>query len=210
MAYQKLREYSGSLYGAPSYSGIEYDWEVPDNTVVGSPGGVSSTQHYYTKGFYGQGSSTPDIYAGEGRMYPYGVLGSAYQYGQTAAVHQGIFDTPPDQMFTQNNSTPTIQEAYESIPTPDGHSATPVEKFTEAHGRVRVKVNPWILFLLFIIAYIAIDFISLGTQTYIQQRFHKGSTPSWKNYLLYGGIAAVILIAVAYITGTSLIEIENL
>ena len=64
--YQTLSKYSGSLYGRPEYDGIEYDWEVPDNLVVGSPGGVSSIHHHYTKGFNGRGNTSSDIYAGQG------------------------------------------------------------------------------------------------------------------------------------------------
>jgi len=125
MAYQTLQNYKGSLYGAPSYTGIEYDVEVPDNTVVASPGGVSSTQHHYTKGFYGDGGSSWDFYAGQNLRYPYGEFGGMYMMGQNAPHDMGYYTRPPDPTYIQNQSGPmapgvlpqnaTVRDNYEMI-----------------------------------------------------------------------------------------------
>ena len=59
--HQNLGRYDGSLYGEIDNRGMEYSTQVPDNMVIGSPGGVSSTHHHYTRGkkqaldiFFGQ------------------------------------------------------------------------------------------------------------------------------------------------------------
>ncbi len=105
--FKNLDRYGGSLIsnGSPQYGGIEYDYEVPDNIVVASPGGVSTTQHHWTKGMYGNGASTYDIYAGEGNRYPYGEFGNLYQVGQNAGTEMGLYPSPPDQMYTPNQSS---------------------------------------------------------------------------------------------------------
>jgi len=99
--YQNLNAYAGSLYGEPSYQGIEYDWEVPENQVYGSPGGVDSTRHHWTKGFYGRDTSS-DVYAGQGDRYISGVYGSLYNTGQSAPDAMGYYPAAPDYQYWQN------------------------------------------------------------------------------------------------------------
>jgi hypothetical protein len=100
--YQTLSNYSGSLYGHPQYNGIEYDWEVPDNLVVGSPGGVSTIHHHYTKGFDGRGNTSSDIYAGQADRYISGIYGNLYQTGQEAGQNMGYYPAAPDYQYWQN------------------------------------------------------------------------------------------------------------
>lgn len=101
-SYQGLNKYKGSLYGEPFYNGIEFDFEVPDNLVVSSPGGLSTTQHHYTKGFYGEGASSWDIYGGEGQRYPYAEHGNLYAVGHNAPQQQHEYSQyPPDMMYPQ-------------------------------------------------------------------------------------------------------------
>lgn len=105
MSYQKFQNYNGSLYGNfPEYEGIEYDWEVPNKSVVSSPGGVSSVQHHWTKGFYGKGNTSSDIYAGQGDRYISGEYGNMYQAGQTATQDQGYYTDAPDYQYWKNET----------------------------------------------------------------------------------------------------------
>ena len=133
ISYQQLDRYKGSLYGSAQYNGIEYDWETPDNQVIGSPGGVSGTHHHYTKGMYSPEVSYSDIYGGEPPAYKYGEFGSLYQTGQSAPYYMGVFQQPRDPMFTQNggmtridNFAPGMEKgvspsggSMEMIPPPD-------------------------------------------------------------------------------------------
>jgi len=100
--HQKISGYSGSLYGEPHYQGIEYDWEVPDDTVVGSPGGLATRFHHYTKGFYGRGETSSDVYGGQQQIYNTGIYGNLYQSGQTAPQAMGYYSAAPDYQFWQN------------------------------------------------------------------------------------------------------------
>jgi hypothetical protein len=111
--YQSLNDYQGGLYGKPQYFGLEYDESVPDNTIIASPGGSSSTYHHYTKGFYGIGGSSSDLYAGEGRRYPYAEYGNLYQVGQTGGQESYIYPPVPDPRYTANQSSTPIRDGFE-------------------------------------------------------------------------------------------------
>ena len=102
MSYQNLNGYTGELYGEPQYKNAEYDWEIADNLLVGSPGGVSSIHHHYTKGFNGKGNSSSDIYAGQGQRYISGEYGNLYQTGHMASQAQGMYAAAPDYQYWQN------------------------------------------------------------------------------------------------------------
>jgi len=99
-----MSNYIGSLYGQPNYDGVAYDWEIPDNLVLASPGGVSSVHHHWTKGFNGIGNTSSDIYAGQAQRYNAGVYGNLYQTGQTSSQFMGYYPKAPDYQFWQNQS----------------------------------------------------------------------------------------------------------
>ena len=241
--YQTLHRYKGSIYGAPQYTGIEYDYEVPDNIVVSSPGGVSSVQHHWTKGFYGNGASTYDVYAGEGNAYPYGELGNLYQQGQNASREMGMFPPGTDQMYTGNQSTAHVEnfrsvdsgdtqyaslenlggrERYspdqqqigqttvpgmELIAPPDAGSS--VQVANAARSAVKAEVaeithkihfpNPWIVLLMVVLLYLALDFITSAGQSVLFTKFHSGKTPDWRWLTFY----ALVFLSLAVAIGAS-------
>ena len=112
-SHQRLVGYSGSLYGEPHYQGIEYDWEVPDDMVVGSPGGVSTVHHHYTKGFYGRGETSSDVYGGQQQRYNAGIYGNLYQSGQTAPQAMGYYSAAPDYQFWQNEEPQQYSHSHQ-------------------------------------------------------------------------------------------------
>ena len=98
---RQKKDYSSTLYGSPEWRGIEYDWEVPTNQVIGSPGGVATVFHHPTKGFYGRGNMSSDLYAGQGERYNSGIYGNLYQTGQESSqVYYG--NPPPDIQYWKN------------------------------------------------------------------------------------------------------------
>lgn len=244
-AYQSLTNYSGTLYGRPHYEGIEYDWEVPDNLVVGSPGGVSTIHHHYTKGFDGRGNTSSDVFAGQGERYNAGVYGNIYQTGQEAGQHMGYYSAAPDYQFWQNEepsqaaySTSVAADWAPSMTTygqPGAYETTPIENYTPeiedsdyelfepadgaAEGQSDVveqttvaipTVAPWILFLFFILAFIAFDFWAEAGHLFIRQKLHSGEAPSWQQALLYAIIITAIFAFILWISGIPITEFETL
>lgn len=127
--HQRLGTYEGSLYGAPRYEpdGIGYDFEVPDNLVVASPGGVSTVHHHWTKGFYGRGNTSSDIYGGQGQRYISGNYGSLYQSGQSAAQDMGMYPEGKDYRYWLNGQPQQYSqtEGIESVWSPNMKMYTP-------------------------------------------------------------------------------------
>lgn len=88
------------VYGIPEYNGMEYDFEVPSDQVVASPGGTSDIHHHWTKGFYGLGGSSFDVFGNEPPADVYGVTGDLYATGPTATQTWapgpgGVYPAPP-------------------------------------------------------------------------------------------------------------------
>ena len=208
--YQQLQHYKGSLYGNIEYSGLEYDFETPDNVVVSSPGGVSATQHHYTKGIYSPASSYWDIYGGEDPAYPYGEFGNVYQTGHAASYEEGVFPQPRDQMYTQNQSTGmTRRENFtrtkgsadmtpiEIVPTPDvgtspsgGQSGGP-----KMEGVIKIA-NPGLVFVLFVLLYAAFSFWINASEEFIVKTFRGGEKLDWRWYLAAAVILTIIFIII--------------
>lgn len=314
--YQTLSGYSGSLYGRPEYNGVEYDYEIPDNQVIGSPGGVDSIHGHYTKGFNGRGNTSSDIYAGQAQRYNAGVYGNLYQTGQEAGQYMGYYPSAPDYQFWQNqepqqysythndswapnmsvygnpgmSSSPGIQkkvlitephsskeryisgglyedpnspliyhnenyvpseysdyrhydyenpnefyDTYESmdqsqemfdgngdfelIPLSDdpGASNTIKDEIEEnqeiakekgKHFLVYPSVSPWLLFLFFLLAFIAFDFWAEAAHLFIRQKIHTGSPPSWKSAAVYALIVSIAFVAIIWYAGVPVSTFE--
>lgn len=241
-AYQNLSEYHGSLYGTPQYNGIEYDWSVPDNLTIGSPGGVYSVPHHWTKGFYGRGDTSGDIYAGEQERYISGNYGNLYQTGHTASQEMGYFSEAPDYKYWDNmkplsyqmNETP----GYLPYPGPEPEHPSPfessnlkkkdVEMFTPENDGIemieppdqnesengefvlRSSVSPWILFILFLLAFICFDFWATAGHAFIREKILKGSEPSWIQISLFALFITISFLIIIYIFDVPLTRFETL
>lgn len=281
--YQTLKKYDGSLYGQIHYNGLEYDWEVPDNLVVGSPGGVSTIHHHYTKGFDGRGNSSGDIFAGQGARYIAGEYGNLYSTGQSATQNSGYFLSAPDYPYWQNE-TPNANvydysyaQSY-PIETPlnygQMYSASPqqhaqfvdnvvnrlhpdwnakstkkskksIENYSNSEligsegldnsqtlpnttdlssilpeikselSKVEnqqantITVSPIILFILFLMAFIAFSFWSEAAHRYISAQFHGGNQPSWQRTLMYAIGITLLFIFILYLLNVPLTTFEG-
>lgn len=133
---RKDENYESTLYGTPEWRGIEYDWEVPTNGVIGSPGGVSTIHHHPTHGFNGRGNMSYDIYGGQGERYNSGVYGNLYQSGQESS--QAYFgNPPPDYQYWQNaepsqfsythSQEATFAPSMQVYGNPGSFETTPIE-----------------------------------------------------------------------------------
>lgn len=231
-SHQNLNTYTGSLYGEPRYQGIEYDWEVPDNLVVGSPGGVSSIHHHYTKGFYGKGNTSSDIYAGEQQRYMSGPYGNLYQSGQTASQAMGYYSAAPDYQFWQNEEPQQYSVSQQSNTTPlpgtpvlHGFPQSSKESFEvdpsfeliqsdadQDQGFSEVsqssKVNIWLLlgliFLIFVVFYL---WIKAGDR-FVVQYIHNGKVPSWQRIVMYATGASLVLFLILRSTKLPVIDLK--
>lgn len=211
--YQHLQKYKGSLYGGVNYSGIEYDYEVPDNLVVSSPGGVSGIHHHYTKGMYSDQSSTQDIHAGNGNAdgYPYGEYGNIYQAGQTATRITGDFVEPVD-LNDKNNYTKNQTEPRKEYFKHTEEDVTPInflEDDTKPYKTLSTA-NVLAVMAIFTVGYMAVNFWVKGGEEFITSNFYKGQNMNWKKYVTIAIFFTAVLLVLAYIFGIPLVALEKL
>lgn len=227
--YQRLENFTESMYGELRHGGIEYDFEVPDNMVVGTPGGVSSIHHHYTKGFYGAGNTSSDVYAGQQERYNQGVYGNMYEYGHTAAEKHGYYPQAPDYQFWRNKE-PAHHSGYHSSPQ-TFNPYTDISKTTdddtiegfasdieilEPSDEVMVKEygkkqkrSAWLLFALFVLAFITMDLWSSSAHSFIVQFMNRGAEPSWKLYTVYAVFASALFTLIVMSFGIPLSWFEQ-
>jgi len=156
MDYQVLNSPDSPVYGTPDYDGLEYDYEVPNQMLVESPGGTSDIHHHWTKGFYGVGGSSWDVFGNDPPPTVYGNTGSLYATGPTAtqawapgAPGAGTYyGSPPVGMapqFLGNQSAPNPPpepfEDADNIEYLQPVTPTPTrEKYIPAAGETKVGV----------------------------------------------------------------------
>ncbi len=228
--YQHLEKYKGSLYGNLNYSGIEYDYEVPDNIVVASPGGVSGIHHHYPKGVYSDDASSTDIHAGEGDAYVYGEYGNVYQQGQSATRLMGDFVEPPDlngqHNYTANQSQIRRENfrpvndhsgstpGMEFIPSPDDSTVTRIattpvpDPVTPAKS---ISVESILkLMVVFTSGYMAMNFWVKGGEELITKKFYGDKDMEWKDYVILAGLFTMVVLLFTYAFGVPLVTLEKI
>ena len=234
--YQHLDKYKGSLYGSVQYNGLEYDFETPDNQVIGSPGGTSAIHHHYTKGVYSPQSSYSDIYGGEPPAYVYGELGGLYQVGQSAPYYMGQYRQPRDRMYTQNPGTlrrdnfvpgmelDTKSTSLEFIPPPDSTSVTDpstgrtvnetnigrmIQETDPKMKNLVVVQNPIAMFVVLFLLWMAFDLWVYGGQKFITSTFHGGKELNWKWSFFYAALFTALFVLVAKTFDVSILALEQ-
>jgi len=195
--HQNLGRYDGSLYGEIDNRGMEYSTQVPDNMVIGSPGGVSSTHHHYTRGFYGQGGSSSDHYAGQGERYNHGVYGGVYETGHTASEKQGYYPEAPDKKHWENN---TQHESFELI--------EPVDIDEPGNYQNDNQIGKWtVLFMLAFLAFMVFSFSSKSVESLITEKIFKGKKMNWHQMGVFATIFSLIFSLFLWTIGSSVIKI---
>lgn len=215
MSYQNLSNYSGSLYGEPKYEGIEFDREVPNTHVVASPGGVSGIHHHWSKGFYGKGDSSSDLFAGQGNYHIHGINSNLYGTGPSAPESLGhysapINNEPPSRggpashnMSRENQSIYFDDSQKKSFEGLDGSSyeildtETPLitENYSDTSTNTMDRNAMLIIFLLFIIA----SLWSTSIQSYIRQQILSlDGRMHWKTNVLVAIGATMIFFVLCY------------
>jgi len=199
--HQNLDGYNGTLYG-----GMEYSSQVPDHLVIGSPGGVSSTHHHYTGGFYGKGGSSSDNYAGQGYRYPHAEYGNVYETGHSSSQQQGYYTKSPDKQYWQNNT----QHSAWSDDTPSQESFELIEPAdTDEPGETQTddQAVKWVIvFFLALLAFMVFDFTSKSCTSLIRKEMFGGKEMEWHQSAVFAVIIAVIFALFSWLLGSAIIK----
>lgn len=203
--HQKLSKYSGNLQGAVSYNGLEYDWEVPDEQIIGTPGGASTIHHHYTKGFDGRGNTSSDIYAGQGQRYNSGIYGGLYNQGDESS--QQYYRPPPDYKYWENKEIIPEQSApfpnkenftgFDDFELIDNGSSTPVDN---QNSEYRGTWGNILIILFFSFAFFVFTLWSGTGEKFLSSLFHKGKEIPLNYRLFYSLLFTLILFFVLWIS----------
>ena len=208
--YKILKDYTGSLYNerlnTNTYNGIEYDVESPNNKVIGSPGGVAGPIHHYTKGFYGKGGSSSDIYAGDGYRYISGEYGNLYTRGHNAFTTLNQHPYPNDTRYWENMSDynhiqPDIKENFSK-------DFEFVNKEDNPSSSFKIKITqPIIIVILFIIFIIIINFWGDTFSKFLTEKIFK-SPINWTESLIVAILLSILFGILLSFTNLSIAEIN--
>ncbi len=198
---------NGSIYGEPQFSGLEYDYEVADNNVIASPGGASAIHHHWTHGMYSPSVSSSDVYAGEGIAYPHGAYGNLYQDGKSAVFDIQELAPPPEQgydrvhrdNFEAVDGTLELTTENEPIPEPPTRPAV---------RTVHIK-NPYILFGLFLLVYVAFSLWGQALLQAVIAVFNGGKPLTWERGVCFAVIATATVAVVAGLVDVPLVTFES-
>lgn len=202
---------AGGDGGAESYGGEEYDPRVRDDYYVGSPGGSAAVLHHPQKSMYSPENTTTDIFAGDGDRYIQGVYGGMYSQGHSGGDALGMYGPPPDYEFltTEPAESQLITEDY----TPSGNTGTANAKPSLGGGTNKkyvFRVNPWVLFVLFIIAFVVFDMWSGVVRLTLSKFIFKNATPTWVQSLTAAVVATLVFFGLLYVSDVSLVKFEEL
>lgn len=215
MTHINMDMYGGDMYGKKRYSGIEYDTAIPDTSVIASPGGTATTLHHHTKGLYGAGNVSSDIFPGMGEMYISGDYGNMYATGHTASQDQGYYPATTDDRYWLGMSSKhdriekfsPMDDTTEYFDEPELEGSG--EKSLEPSSSAQTKRNAVIIFFIFLMAFIAFDLWAQAGNSYIRTRFYSGNPMSW-THLMYWALGITVLFGlVIYFLDIPLSTFEN-
>lgn len=168
-------------------------------------------------GMYGnRWMMTADIFGSSQPRYPSSNYGSLYK----ANTHAPGFPIQPDEppLFGGNASVPRKENFAPPAATAPLVEETPisppqgtVEPITPVPTKTKVKLNNPALIFLFLMAAVGVsDFFTQGLEGFFSAKFNGGQPMGWKMYMVYALVGTIILFALAYFSGVSLLSIEEL
>jgi hypothetical protein len=221
--YVLLNNFGGRM----KYEGLEFDQNVPKELEITSPGGVASTTHHWTKGFYGQGGSSTDKFGNSDPYYLYGPEGAIYNKGDS---EQKILNgsRTSDKRYWNNesglnvsqtkfdrkiNDNGFVTEYYEGTTKVDDDLDLLIKKMCPCKnlkpGEMNITFNPWVVFLVFLVAYVVLDLWASAGRGLIKDKLHNGKKLGTMDLVFYAIIFTVILVVVAKLVNIPVTHFEQ-
>lgn len=178
--YQHLQEYSGSLYGSPSFENI--NGEV-----------LMELHNHYPQGIYSKEASSWDIYGGESPAYPYGEFGNVYDKGLGASYMQLDYPPPTDQTFTQNEME-IKREHFKNVKPSNSAEVSKIEFIPDSDAISQQTTTPkpntlLVMLMLLFMAGAINSWVNAG-DLYLS----KNGALDWKSYGMYATVLTLILV----------------
>jgi hypothetical protein len=196
--YQTLDNYTGELTG-----GISYDYEIPNDIVVETGGGVDGIHHSNQTNFTGIGNTYIDRMSGQGPNYLSGAYGNLYSTGgQTTPTEPKLWESMPPKNDDIEFLEPVNLDKLDASNIPD-----------EVKTTFRIKTTPSaaiIMFLLLIFLFFLFDMFSASGQLFIQEKFNEGKEFTWQRMLFIAIAGTAIFVLLVYMFGYQISTFEVL
>lgn len=226
MEYTRLTDFGGKA----KYDGIEWDVNVPKENMISSPGGTASTFHHWTKGFYGKGGSSTDKFGNSDPYYVEGIYGDLYNksdseaklFNKTKTIDKKYWNNRTDldvssveldRKFNDNGYTTEYFNGETKVRDIDSNVEEVIKEMCPCKakpGYVSVTLNPWVIFIIFLVAYMAIDMWASAGKGLIKDHLHGGKEFKTMDMIFYAVIITVVLIVLARLTSTPVSSFETL
>ena len=134
------------------------------------------------------------------------MFGPSPEMFSSAQDGQEVGNNDSDFELIQPSDTPSppirqefqdIQNQFETIED-NQHAVIPI-----VH-----QASPWVLFLFFLLAFIAFDFWAEATHLFLRQKYHSGRAPSWKWAVLYAFLITIFFVLVIWMAGIPVTTFE--
>lgn len=205
-----------NLNQPPTNGGQEYDYRVPDNFLVGSPGGTADIFHHWTHGFYGDGAVSTDKFGGSSPNHLYGAYGAMYPpAGNITGQRMGYYNptnqisaTSPYVGYWQNEQSPeppeddfknvTLTDNFELIEGIDGSDAEDVVKCVQKNKQSWFLNSPLGIFILLIFVFIVFGMWGEAFSLFLRNKLHSGKEITYGRMTVYAIIATVVFLFAIY------------
>lgn len=201
-------------------STFEYDQRVPDSLLVASPGGVATTYHHHTKGFYGNGDgNSSDIFGSSTPRYISGEYGNLYRQGESAPVQLGMYPSG-DRAQYWKDQYPQIKNEYlekfthdrqrrrqiqvadpDIVILDDGTQEESDDIDMSENSKSNASLSMLTRLFLILIAYVVLSLWTMLAFQYLKENVHNGEDMSTYHLLCYCCICTLMFFIVFWWLG---------
>lgn len=163
--------------------------------LVSSPGGLSSTYHHWTRGFYGFGNSQVDKIDELGNKFVTGEFGNMYPISLKGP---GEYDKEGYRKI--ENEVDSSFEVIPDLDIPENFSL--IKDVSPIKIEVNTRIHYIYLFLIFIFLYFLFSlWVSTGLK-FAKAYLNDGKEPTPKQYLIAASALTLVVLVFMYFTGT--------
>lgn len=204
--YEKQQEpyVDNNNFDYPPVTGGEFGRDI----LLASPGGLASTAHHWTGGFYGKGGSSTDKFIGKNsNPYLSGEYGNLYSTKEFEDLDDTFEILPYKKAIEFDND--------DSLTGENDFSKKAKSKNKKGFGADKTKSSGRAVTLLWAVGFafllVAIYFVlSLWNTTgilYLKETFNSGMDFSPKTYLFMSVFGTVFLVLMCWILGVSFVAV---
>lgn len=196
---QQPRYFDNNQYDYPPQSGGEFGRDI----LLGSPGGLASTAHHWTGGFYGKGGSSTDKFIGKhSDPFPSGEFGPLYSEKENEQLNDAFEILPYKDLQLSEESSGDCKDGTCSL-------KKSIKETTQiSYGGKTVSFWWAVGFALLLMSiYFVLNLWTTTGMLYLKDYVGKGKDFGPKSMLFLSAAGTMFLILLSWLLGTSFLSI---